>query len=58
MLKFKNIISVNIWPSSVTLTWSREKGNMGSAHSLGNVIISAQFEKYPSIGIGFIERTR
>jgi len=58
MLKFKNIFYVNFWPSSVTLTLSRQKGNMGSAHPLVEVNISAKFEENPSIGIGFIERTR
>jgi len=32
-------------------------GNIGSAHSLVEVNISAKFEENPSIGIGFIERT-
>jgi len=33
-------------------------GNMGSAHPLDEVNISAKFEENPSVGIGFIERTR
>jgi len=33
-------------------------GNMGSAHPLVEVNISAKFEENPSIGIGVIERTR
>jgi len=33
-------------------------GNMGSAHPIVKVNISAKFEEIPSIGIGFIERTR
>jgi len=33
-------------------------GNMGSAHPFVEVNISAKFEENPSIGIGFIERTR
>jgi len=32
--------------------------NMGSAHPLVEVNISAMFEENPSLGIGFIERTR
>jgi len=31
---------------------------MGSAHPLVEVNISAKFKENPSIGIGFIERTR
>jgi len=31
---------------------------MGTAHPLVKVNISAKFEENPSIGIGFIERTR
>jgi len=31
--------------------------NMGSAHPLVEVNISAKFEENPLIGIGFIERT-
>jgi len=33
-------------------------GNMGSAHPLVEVNNSAKFEENPSIGIGFIERTK
>ena len=33
-------------------------GNMGSAHPLVEVNISAKFEENTSIGIGFIERTQ
>jgi len=36
----------------MTLTLSRQKGNMGSAHPLVEVNISAKFEENPSIGIG------
>jgi len=32
--------------------------NIGSEHTLVEVNISAKFEENPSIGIGFIERTR
>jgi len=32
--------------------------NIDSAHPLIEVNISAKFEENPSIGIGFIERTR
>ena len=39
MLKFKKIFLVNFWPSSVTLTLNRQKGNMGSAHPLVKVNI-------------------
>jgi len=45
-------------PSIVTLTLGWHMGNMSSAHSLVEVNISAKFEENPSIGIGFIERTR
>jgi len=41
---------------SLTLSW--QKDNMGSAHPLVGVNISAKFEENPSIGIGFIERTQ
>jgi len=33
-------------------------GNVGSAHPLVEVNISAKFEENPSIGIGFIQRTQ
>jgi len=33
-------------------------GNIGSAHPLVEMNISAKFEDNSSIGIGFIERTR
>jgi len=33
-------------------------GNMGSAQTVVEVNISAKFKENPSIGIGFIERTR
>jgi len=33
-------------------------GNMGSAHPLVDVKISAKFEENPSIGVGYLERTR
>jgi len=33
-------------------------GNMGSAHPLDEANIAAKFEENPSIGLGFIERTR
>jgi len=33
-------------------------GNMGSAHPLLEVNVSAKFEENSSIGIGFIEQTR
>jgi len=51
-----NIWLFDIWPSIVTLSW--HKRNMGSAHPLDQVNIAAKFEENPSIGIGFIERTR
>ena len=53
-----NIWLFDIWPSSVTLTLSWHMGNMGFAHPLVEVNISAMFEENPSIGIGFIERTQ
>jgi len=45
------------WPSSVTLTLSRPKGNIGSAHNLADLNIWVKFEEKSSISIGFIERT-
>ena len=53
-----NIWLFDIWPSIVTLTLSWHTGNMGSAHRLVEVNISAKLEENPSIGIEFIERTR
>jgi len=46
----------DIWPSIVTLSW--HKRNMGSAHPIDQVNIAAKFGENPSIGIGYIERTR
>jgi len=53
-----NIWWFDIWPSIVTLILSWNMGNMGSAHPLVEVNITAKFEENPSIGIGFIERTQ
>jgi len=56
MLKFKNIF--NFWPSSVTLTLSRQKGNMGSAHPFVEVNIWAKIKENPSISVGLTEQTQ
>jgi len=53
-----NIWLFDTWPPIVTLTLSWHKGNMGSAHNLDEVNITAKFEENPLICIGFIERTR
>ena len=58
MLKFKNIFSVNCLPSSVTLTFSRQKGNIGSARPLVEVNIWAKIKENRSISVGLTERTR
>jgi hypothetical protein len=48
-----------LWPSRVTLTLSLYSGRMSSAHHLVEVNIWAKlWEKNPSMGIRFIERTR
>jgi hypothetical protein len=52
MLKFKNIFQVNFWPSSVTLTFSRHKGDMDSAHPLVEVNIWVKIEENPSNSVG------
>jgi len=53
-----NIWLFDIWPSIVTLTFNWHISNIGSAHPLVEVNISAKFEENPSIVIGFIERTQ
>jgi len=57
MLNFKNIL-VNFLLLSVTMTLSREKGNMGSAHPLVEVNIWAKIKETLSISVGLTERTR
>ena len=41
----------------MTLTLSRHKGNMGSAHNLVELNILVKFEDNSAISIGVIERT-
>ena len=42
----------------MTLTLRCHMGILGFAHPLVEVNISAKFKENPSVGIGFIERTR
>jgi hypothetical protein len=58
MLKFKNIFYVNFWPSSVTLTFNRHKGNIDFADNIVEVNIWVKFEENSSISTGFIEQKR
>jgi len=51
MLKFKTFSKSILTFKRVTLTLSRHKGNMVSAHPLVEMNISAKFEENPSVCI-------
>jgi len=53
-----NIRLFDIWPSIVTLTLSWHMGNLGSAHPIVEVNISAKFKENPLFDIGVIPRKR